>query len=287
MQTKTILICFIFCFGPVAFANAQREWEPLSPRDYWIDVGLAAGAFSAYALIPKQNGDLGHSNFIDDAGRSAFRLSSAGQRHDAHLWSNALLTGVIALPVALDPALTWGRDHNPRSAARISNINAQAFGLTAVLTGTTKALVGRERPYVTTCRRNPQSDPGCRDLDNDESLKSFYSGHSVYAFTAAGLTCLHHTELHLYGDARDSLACGSAIGLATAVAVARVAADKHFVTDVSSAALIGLFSGYIFPRWLHEARPEGADALGSAKISGQWLPLASDESLGFAYLRPF
>lgn len=271
----------------MAGTRVKRVWQPLQTRDYVLDLGLAGGALAAYVLVPQQSGEVGHSNFFDDAGRSAFRLTSAGSRHDAHVWSNVFLAGAIAIPVAWDPALAWSRDRDSRASLRILNINAQAFGLTAVLTGTTKALVGRERPYVTECRRNPNSDPGCRNVDDDESIKSFYSGHSVYAFTAAGLTCLHHTELHLYGDARDNWACGSAIGLASAVAVARVAADKHYVTDVSSAALIGLFSGYVFPRWLHASEPAQEEPSASRHNSGQWLPVASAKSIGLTYLNDF
>lgn len=254
-------------------ASAAREWEPIQARDYWLNSGLAAGAFLAYTQIEQQSGNLGHANFLDDRGRDAFRFSSAGQRQDAEALSNVALGLTVAMPVLFDPALVWARDGNRRSAARIANINAQAFGLTAVLTGVTKALVGRERPYVRDCRRDP-GGAGCADFDQDEGLKSFYSGHSVYAFTGAGLTCLHHTELALYGDYRDRGACGSAIGLATVVAVMRVAADKHFVTDVSTGAVIGLISGYLFPRWLHSTRPTDL-----ASASGiRWLPLIAERN---------
>lgn len=288
MRTNLALsraLLLIFLFPLIASAEpAEREWEPLTSRDYWLDAGLAAGAFAAYNLIEQQDSDIGHANFLDDAGRSAFRFSSAGRRRDADAWSNVFLVGAIAIPVALDTLLVWSRDGNARSAARISNINAQAMGLTAILTGTTKALIGRERPYVTECRRNPGSDPGCRDLDHEEGAKSFYSGHAVYAFTGAGLACLHHTQLRLYGDYRDRVACGSAIGFASVVALLRVGADKHYVTDVSTGALIGLMAGYVFPRWLHYTRP--ADSRENVrKVNAFWMPLiADDNTYGIARL---
>ncbi len=280
MQTKSASLIFISLitflnFNAVA-APAERTWKPLRKSDYWIDAGLLAGAVLANTQIKQQSGDLGHANFIDDRGRDALRFSSSGQRHDAAMWSNAGLVAAVALPVFGAPALTGLRDNNWNSAARISNINAQAFGLTAILTGATKALVGRERPYVGECRRNPGADPGCADLNEDEGFKSFYSGHSVYAFTGAGLTCLHHTELRLYGDRRDALACGGAIGLATAVAVMRVAADKHYVTDVTTGAMIGLISGYLFPRWLHTSEPVESPA--DARLKLRWLPLVAEQN---------
>ncbi len=217
---------------------SAKELDPPRRSDYLLTGGLAIGALAAYKLIPQQEGSFSNSNFLDDAGRSAFRLTSAGQRHDAHNLSNFALAAAIAWPVVVVPV-------RKGSTIAVTNINAQAFALTAILTGTTKALVGRERPYVTECRRNPSYDPGCRSIEDDESLKSFYSGHSVYAFTGAGLTCF-------YSDGHDPWACGATIGLASAVALLRVTADKHYVTDVSTGAVIGLFAGYVFPRWLHQ-----------------------------------
>jgi len=284
VRTRFALLALLAFLNTVALAT-EREWEPLRPRDYWIDAGLALGAFTAYTQLEQQDSRLGRANLVDESGRSAFRFSSRGQRHDAEVWSNVALTAAIAIPVGLDPALAWARDKSRAAAARIWNIDAQAFGLTAVLTGTAKALIGRERPYVHECRRNPQSDPGCLKEDKEEGLKSFYSGHSVYAFTGAGLTCLHHTELRLYGDHRDQVACGSAIGLATVVALMRVGADKHYVTDVSSGALIGFLSGYLFPRFLHSSQPARLNAGESRTL---WLPMvAEDDTYGLTHLTYF
>lgn len=280
------LACLVLAPGFSQGAPTQREWEPMRSRDYWISSGLLAGAFVAYTQIEQQNGNLSHANFLDDAGRAAFRLSSAGQRQDAEDWSNVALSLTIAWPVAADSFLVWGRDGKARQAARIANINTQAFGLTAILTGTTKAMVGRERPFLRDCRRNPSSDPGCAHHEREEGLKSFYSGHSVYAFTGAGLTCLHHSELRLFGDYRDSLACGSALGLAAVVAATRLAADKHFVTDVSSGALIGFLAGYVFPKWLHRSQSVTEASAGrSSQTQSYWLPLmAEDETYGLSHL---
>jgi membrane-associated phospholipid phosphatase len=277
VRTKIKFLILIFVgviLAPTnSLAAAAREWEPIRPRDYWIGSGLWAGALVAYTQIEQQSGNLGHANFLDDAGRSAFRFSSAGQRQDAEAWSNVALTLAVAWPVVVDPYLA-------RQAGRISNINVQAFGLTAVLTGTTKALVGRERPFVRDCRRNPSSDASCSRIDREESLEGFYSGHPVYAFTGAGLTCLHHSELRLYGDYRDTVACGSAIGLAAVVAAMRVAADKHYVTDVSSGALIGFLAGYVFPKWLHKSQPVEETSAGLS----YWLPMVADDTYGLTHL---
>jgi membrane-associated phospholipid phosphatase len=69
------------------------------------------------------------------------------------------------------------------------------------------------------------------------------------SFTAAGLSCLHHAELELHGKAGDTLACAFMLSGATLTGISRVAADRHYLTDVITGAAVGTFSGAVVP-WL-------------------------------------
>lgn len=118
--------------------------------------------------------------------------------------------------------------------------------MTGFLTSATKAAAGRERPST--------REQGCNELDLDcgrDANKSYFSGHTSFAFTGAGLTCVAHKHLGLYGRVGYPLACATALALATATAVFRVMANTHWVTDVLTGAGVGLFSGWLMPWLLH------------------------------------
>ena len=71
----------------------------------------------------------------------------------------------------------------------------------------TKSAVGRVRPYAEPCFAGDTAY-ACR---SPAARVSFISGHSASAFTAAGLSCAHHLNEEIYGDAGDAVACGASI----------------------------------------------------------------------------
>jgi len=74
------------------------------------------------------------------------------------------------------------------------------------------------------------------------------------AFTAAGLSCAHHTHLPIYGTRlADALACARDLTLAAADAILRIMGDRHYLTDVLAGGSIGFAFGYGLPVVLHYA----------------------------------
>jgi membrane-associated phospholipid phosphatase len=64
--------------------------------------------------------------------------------------------------------------------------------------------VGRARPSYADCKANPSFSPDC----DVPAADSFPSGHTNDAFTAAGLSCAHHSHLPIYGSRlADTLTC--------------------------------------------------------------------------------
>jgi len=111
-----------------------------------------------------------------------------------------------------------------------------------------KFAAGRERPFV---HQLPASQKGLTAAPDDNNL-SFFSGHTTWAFslaTAAGMVC----SLHHYKLAPWVWALG--MTFATSTAYLRIAADKHYATDVLTGALVGALFGVGIPL-LH--RPQAA-----------------------------
>jgi membrane-associated phospholipid phosphatase len=120
---------------------------------------------------------------------------------------------------------------------------AEALGWTALITGVTKLLVGRERPYVVL------DHPELGSPTREHNL-SFFSGHSSAMFAAASFVALDLSRRLPEGPLRDApavrrwlLGCALpyvvAYGAASLVAVSRVIDQQHWPTDVLVGALVG------------------------------------------------
>jgi membrane-associated phospholipid phosphatase len=184
--------------------------------------------------------------------------------------SDLLLT-LMTNHLAVDALLvTWWGHGRGSVAWEIAMIDVEALSLNAALNGVVAGLTSRERPYRAGCDGpEQQQDLDCR---GSKRYRSFFSGHSSTAFTAAGLVCSHHAHLPLYGGgAPDALACAASLGTAAAVATLRVVADQHFATDALTGAAVGALTGLGLP-WLLHYRG-GAPASGAPRGDGVSLRL--------------
>ena len=89
------------------------------------------------------------------------------------------------------------------------------------------------------------SDPTYNDTCFGGSFASFPSGHASAAMVGAGLSCAHHTYLPLLGGGTADLAVcalGSAFGVVNGVA--RLAADRHYASDVVAGLVLGWGVGF-------------------------------------------
>jgi membrane-associated phospholipid phosphatase len=100
-----------------------------------------------------------------------------------------------------------------------------------------------------------------------DDYKSFYSGHAAATATMAGLTCVHHRHLPLYGGGfPDLVPCLIMSGIAIVTGVTRIVADRHWASDVVIGWGVGAVSGYVLPSWLHYGFG-GGRAFGQFSIS--------------------
>lgn len=255
----------LFLLAPVAVAqtsgDSARGWNPrfrsFSAAEYVITGALGAASFATFNwLEPQAEPRFTGGVLFDDAGREAFRLRSPRARDSARTWSDVGVISVLSLAVVVDslavPALRGRSD----VAWQLAMMDAEAIAASSLLSTTLFKFIGRGRPSYADCQRDPNFDPLCRK----GATASFPSGHSTMAFTAAGLSCAHHTYLSLYGNAfADGFSCGFSLALASVTSALRVLGDRHYVSDILVGDLIGFGFGFGLPRLLHYA-PSSSEA---------------------------
>lgn len=119
------------------------------------------------------------------------------------------------------------------------------FSETLVYTNLTcdsiKRLVGRDRPYM---YYSTKSKTG------DDRMCSFPSLHTACAFAGATFATYTYAKYNPDSKYRFHVAAAS-YAIASVTGALRIAAGKHFLSDVLTGAAIGSFWGYAVPK-LHE-----------------------------------
>lgn len=233
------------------------------------------------------DGEWDNGFLFDDSVRSALVAGTRAGRDRAAMISDLFWYGPQYYPILIDGLLVpLATDRlNFDVAWQLSMINWQAESLAATLTRLSHRTVGRARPSLKECERDPAYSVDCAP-DARESTASFVSGHTSMAMTGAALVCAHHQALPLYGNVvADAAACAVALAAASTNGVLRVVADQHWPTDVVAGIFIGIGTGYALPYLLHyrDGRPE---ALGSSLLPNRTvvLPMVSDEALGLRWM---
>jgi len=158
---------------------------------------------------------------------------------DAGTGSNLTLVGVVGGGL-LASAGGIPEDRARGNAAMV--VNAVAW--TSFATEWTKALVHRSRPVVYTT-----AAAGVADVRDNR--RSFPSGHTATAFAVATSYAVMAQRQHLPHATRNGILLFSG---AAGVGAMRVAAGRHFVTDVLGGAALGAGVGWLTAR-LYPTRP--------------------------------
>ncbi|GAC1538791.1 MAG: hypothetical protein NVS2B9_05540 [Myxococcales bacterium] len=146
------------------------------------------------------------------------------------------LLGLDALAARRDGALgRWPED----VVILMETATAQA-----ALNQLVKFAVGRERPFV---HALPAGEKGLTARPSDNNL-SFYSGHSSLAFS---LAVGAGTIAHLRGYRSEPVIWAVGMPLAAGTAYLRLAADKHYATDVIVGSIAGAALGFAVPSIFH------------------------------------
>lgn len=199
-------------------------------------------------------------NGLDKWGRG-LAGSTEAQRKRADTWSNVVDFGVLPVSVlGAQYALSQGSGA-PRSLfAQDAGIIIQTAVLASVLNQAVKFSVGRERPFVHVLPEDQKS----LTAKPDDNNVSFYSGHTNLAFA---LVVSAGTVAELRGYKNRAWIWAVGLPLATTVPLLRMAADKHYLTDVATGAVLGSAFGVAVPLLLHGRLNESSSAL-SLRVSG-------------------
>lgn len=75
------------------------------------------------------------------------------------------------------------------------------------------------------------------------------------ATIGAGIVCMHHWHLPLYGaGAWNAVPCGVGLVSAALAGYTRMAADRHYASDTLVGLALGASAGFLLP-WLTYRRP--------------------------------
>lgn len=174
--------------------------------------------------------------------------------------SDLLVFGLLPGAIATHQLLAARGEGDVREGLVDLVVVLQAAALAANLNQLVKYTVGRQRPFV---RYGNYEEPD-RAPDSDDNV-SFYSGHSSLAFALASAA---GTVSSLRGYKTAPWIWGAGLTMAAGTAYLRIAADKHYLTDVLVGAAMGTALGVALPRLMHgrEAAPTGTAAAGGKTI---------------------
>jgi membrane-associated phospholipid phosphatase len=211
-------------------SGVQSSWA--SPRFYKLLGGAALwiGSEVNKAHLGPSKCRVCEPPSADWAIRNHWKWSST---KSADSLSNALAFAII--PFGSLAALAEYSNDNKHVDAMI--IVAEAVIYSSLLNQFTKFSIGRERPFV---HALPNSEKNKVDHADDNNL-SFYSGHTNLVFAASVAT---HKLLKHFNS--PSYIGPTLIGLAGATGYLRIAADKHYASDVLVGATMGTLFAYHF-----------------------------------------
>jgi membrane-associated phospholipid phosphatase len=195
------------------------------------------------------------------------------------IWTDPKAAGALSslLAYVVMPAgafgTLFGAAANDGAAVKVpvdALLTAEATMLAVNLNEAVKLAFARERPFVHYLPRAPGEVRALTDSPSDDNL-SFYSGHTNVAFALASSS---GTVALMRGYRLAPLVLGLGIASAMAVGYLRIAADKHYFSDVMVGAIVGTLVGAGVPLLFHPAEeraaPSPAPAPTPLTVQGVW-----------------
>jgi membrane-associated phospholipid phosphatase len=258
-------------------ASAQQVGIHDLRYDVPVDVTVAASAGALWAaseifhssLAPSscrwcdRNADGSDAlNGVDASVRSGLKWSDTDTPGTISDWAAYAVAPMAA--VGLDALAAHHDDGTVQQAAVDALIIAQSSFLAADLCQIAKIAAGRERPFV---HALPPGEKRLTDNPSDNNV-SFFSSHTAWTFALAASS---GTVASLRGYRLAPLVWAVGTPIAAVTGYLRIAADKHYFTDVAVGALVGAAVGVTVPLLAH-AR-EGRDAA-TPSVTASASPLA-------------
>ena len=243
---RKLLLAFLLVMSAASLSAADFPYQLDWRKDALIGGGAAVLYGTHLAIYFTQDRDSARDHGLDRLHKSDInfvdRAMMFSYSRSLDLTGDILLAATMAAPFAL--ALHQDKDTIITGAV----MYAEALLLAHSFKELTKDVVVRWRPYCY------YDDTRSKLLKDDESGKSFMSGHSAMAFTSASFLSTVYSKMHPEGNSKYWVAGGS-FAAAAGVAALRVLSGNHFFTDVLVGAAWGTFAGWLVPQ-LHYSQDE-------------------------------
>ena len=248
-------------------ATPQSTGQVEAPDPYtkgdWLGTGALVGAAVGFGVWP----DPKHCRWCDRDATGADSLNAFDRStRSAWIWSsgNQGKANVISSITEFAPLvflIPQGNRHFDDTAIPV----LRAFAVSTLITDVLKVSVARERPDV---------HLGTIDADQigKGANKSFVSGHTSGAFSMVFALARVYADRH---DPHTRWVWIAGLPLAAYTGYLRIAADKHYATDVLAGAALGGAVGWTVPGLMkHERSHAGALqpdlAAGAGTLALRW-----------------
>jgi membrane-associated phospholipid phosphatase len=268
--------------------SATPAFADPNARELQHDVAIDATA-TATAAILLVGSELGKRDLApaacswcdrDERGRDTLNGVDEGVRELR--WQNARLagglsdiTGFVAAPVAAFGTLgAAGLSENAGAKVPVDALLAlEAVTTAGVVTQVVKLVAGRARPFVHAYPKEVRAGLTSTPSPPDDNL-SFFSGHTSLTFALAAST---GTLAELRNYRLAPLVWATGMPIAALTGYLRIAADKHYFSDVLVGALVGSVVGAGLPLAFHRRRAEDPQA--AAATAGAATPASRPPGL--------
>lgn len=257
-------------YPPYGKVEWRKEWPKFSALEGIATLGATVGGFVLERRIsePAEARIKFEVPVVDTTSRFLFRGRSKHVQDTFNTYSDIGFRMMAFFPYVVDAGVALGVHWNPEVAAQMALIDLQALTFSGVSQIVLSNVLGRARPYAQDC-----DDKGLtfsRTCGGANDNRSFYSGHTAAAFTSAGLVCVHHQNMPLFGGGPvEAWACTWAMAVAATTGLFRMISDAHYASDVIVGAGVGWFYGYVMPRYLHYSAGPVAQAM---RTTLKWTP---------------
>lgn len=235
-----LLVCLAF---PALSATPSPDPYRMGAADYfWIPASLGMGLLGQIRYQGMEPVDTAALDPARDLW-AMDRWAAGNYSPPADLASNLMIYPMVAVPLA---AAYWERARGRQGWEGFGGEAAaylEALSFTSGLDLWVRSLRVHARPLV--YARNAPADKRLKG----EASGSFYSGHANAAFLSATFFSYTWTLRHP-GDRSNAWVWTGALAAATGVAGLRIAAGKHYLSDVLVGAVSGAGFGILFP-WMH------------------------------------
>ena len=242
---RFLIMAFVFLSFGGTMAQSAFPYA-LGKKDFLL-APLSAAAFVSSEVLDKKkfNLTLEEIQTLDRQTIGSFdRGATYNWSKSAERFSDVPEQALWYMPVLY--AIPVLKNKHWNNGVTLGVMYAEVVMLNAGVTGITKSLTGRIRPYLYNTSFTAEERFAMQGKEAPTASTAFFSGHTSTAF--AGAVFLSKTFTDIYGKTTWSkvIWVGS-LSLATATAIARVEAGVHFPTDVLMGAVVGSAIGYFIP----------------------------------------